>query len=93
MKKGRCLLIDIAVLRDGNVVKKEAEKILKCKDFTIEIQRVWNVKKRKWYQYAGNCNHVKIVQKKRTRKTHQATTENSHAGHCAHLAGSVIVKV
>ena len=29
-----------------NVIKKEAEKILKYKDFTIEIQRMWNVKTR-----------------------------------------------
>ena len=28
-EKGRCLLIDIAVSGGGNVVKKEAEKILK----------------------------------------------------------------
>ena len=26
------------------MIKKEAEKILKYKDLTIEIQRVWNVK-------------------------------------------------
>jgi hypothetical protein len=26
------------------VIKKEAEKILKCKDLTIEIQCMWNVK-------------------------------------------------
>ena len=32
-----------------NVIKKEAEKILKYKDLTIEIQRMWNVKTR-WYQ-------------------------------------------
>jgi hypothetical protein len=28
------------------VIKKEAEKILRYKDFTIEIQRMWNVKTR-----------------------------------------------
>jgi hypothetical protein len=28
------------------VIKKEAEKILKYKDLTIEIQRMWNVKTR-----------------------------------------------
>jgi hypothetical protein len=28
------------------VIKKEAEKILKYKDLTIEIQRKWNVKTR-----------------------------------------------
>jgi hypothetical protein len=27
------------------VIKKEAEKILKYKDLTIEIQRMWNVKR------------------------------------------------
>jgi hypothetical protein len=26
------------------VIKKEAEKILKYKDLTIEIQRMWNIK-------------------------------------------------
>jgi hypothetical protein len=44
MKKGTCMLIDIAIPGDRNVIKKEAEKILKYKDPTIEIQRMWNVK-------------------------------------------------
>ena len=30
--------------KERNVIKKEAEKILKYKDLTIEIQRRWNVK-------------------------------------------------
>jgi hypothetical protein len=38
------MLIDVAISEDRNVIKKEAEKILKCKDLTIEIQRTWNVK-------------------------------------------------
>jgi len=38
------LLIDVAISGDRNVIKKEAEKILKYKDLTIEIQRMWNVK-------------------------------------------------
>jgi hypothetical protein len=29
---------------ETNVIKKEAEKILKYKDLTIETERVWNVK-------------------------------------------------
>jgi hypothetical protein len=29
---------------DRNVIKREAKKILKYKDFTIEIQYMWNVK-------------------------------------------------
>ena len=38
------MLIDAAIPGDRNVIKKEAEKILKCKDLTIEIQCMWNVK-------------------------------------------------
>jgi hypothetical protein len=45
-EKGTCMLIDVAISRDRNVIKKEAEKILKYKDLTIEIQRMWNVKTR-----------------------------------------------
>jgi len=43
-KKGTCMLIDVATSGDRNVIKKEADKILKYKDLTIEIQRMWNVK-------------------------------------------------
>ena len=39
-----CMLINVAILGHRNVIKKEAEKILKYKDLTIEIQRMWNVK-------------------------------------------------
>ena len=35
---GTCMLIDVAISGDRNVIKKEAEKILKYKDLTIEIQ-------------------------------------------------------
>jgi len=38
------MLIDVAISGDRNVFKKEAEKILKYKDLTTEIQRMWNVK-------------------------------------------------
>jgi len=38
------MLLDVAILGDRNVIKKQAEKILKYKDLTIEIQRMWNVK-------------------------------------------------
>ena len=43
-KKGTCMLIDVAVSGDRNVIKKEPDKILKYNDLTIEIQRMWNVK-------------------------------------------------
>jgi hypothetical protein len=37
------MLIEVAILGDRNVIKKEAEKIQKHKDI-IEIQGMWNVK-------------------------------------------------
>ena len=40
------MLIDVAISGDRNVIKNEAEKILKYKDLTIEIQRMWKVKTR-----------------------------------------------
>jgi hypothetical protein len=43
-EKGTCMLIDVAIPGDRNVINKEAEKILKYKDLIIEIQRMWNVK-------------------------------------------------
>jgi hypothetical protein len=43
-EKGTCTLIDVAMPGDRNVIKTEAEKILKYKDLIIEIQRMWNVK-------------------------------------------------
>jgi len=38
------MLIDAAISEDRNVIKKEAEKILKYKDLITEIQCMWNVK-------------------------------------------------
>jgi hypothetical protein len=43
-EKGACMLIDVAIPGDRNVIKKEAEKILKYKNLITEIQRMWNVK-------------------------------------------------
>jgi hypothetical protein len=45
-EKGICMVIDVAIAGDRNVIQKEAEKILKCKNLTPEIQRIWNVKTR-----------------------------------------------
>jgi hypothetical protein len=40
------MVIDVAISGDRNVIKKEAKKILKYKDLTTAIQRMWNVKAR-----------------------------------------------
>ena len=40
------MLIDAVISGNRNVIKKEAEKILKYKNLIIEIQRTWNVKTR-----------------------------------------------
>jgi hypothetical protein len=45
-EKRTCILIDVAIPGNRNVIKKEAEKILKYKYLTIKIQRMWNVKTR-----------------------------------------------
>jgi hypothetical protein len=38
------LLIVVVILSDRNVIQKEAEKKLKYKNLSIEIQRLWNMK-------------------------------------------------
>ena len=38
------MIIIIIISGDRNVIKKEADKILKYKDLTTETQRMWNVK-------------------------------------------------
>jgi len=43
-KQGTCISIDVANSADRNVIKKQAENIIKYEYFTIEIQWIWNVK-------------------------------------------------
>ena len=42
-KQGTCMLMDVTIPADRNVIKKGAGKILKYKDIIMEIQRMWNV--------------------------------------------------
>jgi len=44
IKEATCMLKDVAISGDRNVIKKESERIIKYKDPTIEIERMWNVK-------------------------------------------------
>jgi hypothetical protein len=43
-KDKTCLLIDVAIPSDKDVIKKEAEKKLNYKNLSIEIQSMWNMK-------------------------------------------------
>jgi fibrillarin-like rRNA methylase len=45
-KKVKCVLIDVAISGDRNVIKKEAEEFLKHKNRAIEIKCVCYVKTR-----------------------------------------------
>jgi len=38
------MLVDVAISGDRNMIKKEAENILKYTDLTIGTQSMWNVK-------------------------------------------------
>jgi SRSO17 transposase len=43
-KDKTCLLIDVAIPSDKNVIQKEAEKKLRYKNLSTEIHRMWNMK-------------------------------------------------
>jgi hypothetical protein len=44
MKDKICLLIDVAIPLDRNIIQKDSKKKLKYKNLSIEIQRMWNMK-------------------------------------------------
>jgi hypothetical protein len=66
------MLIDVAISGDRNVIKKEAEKILKYKDLTIELQRMWNVKTKVIPVIIGRWDYCKVIQKIRELHTRKA---------------------
>jgi hypothetical protein len=43
-KEKTCILIDVAITADRNVVQKPAEKKLKYKSLGTDMKRVWNLK-------------------------------------------------
>jgi hypothetical protein len=45
-EKGTCVLIDVAISGDRNVIKKGAEKILKYKNLVIAVLCMWKKKKK-----------------------------------------------
>jgi hypothetical protein len=77
------MLIDVAVSKKTNVIKKEGEKILKYKDLTTEIQRMWNVKTNVISVIIGATGTVSKSFRKYLSNVagNQETTENSHIEH------------
>ena len=69
-EKGTCMLIDVVISGERNVIKKEAEKILKYKYLTVEIQRMWNVKTKVIAVIiGGDWDYFKVIQKIREQHT------------------------
>ena len=90
-EKGTCMLIDVAISGDRNVIKKEVEKILKYKDLTTEVQRMWNVKTKVTPVIIGATGTISKPFRKYVSKI-TAKHENSHIGHCTHTSESTNVK-
>ena len=84
-------------LRDRNVIKMEAEKILKYKDLTIEIQRMWKVKTCVIPVIIGATGTISKSFRKYISNipgNHEVKEpENSHIGHCAHTSESANLKL
>jgi hypothetical protein len=96
-EKGTCMLIDIAIPGDRNVIKREAEKILKYKDLIIEIQCMWNVKTKVTPVIIGATGIIsksfkKILEQCTGKARYQGTTENSYIGHSTHTVESANVE-
>ena len=76
---------------------KEAEKNLKYKDLSKEIQHTWNIKTKVIPVIIGTTGTIsKSLKKYLTnipRAQNQGTTENSHMGHCTLTSESTDVKV
>jgi hypothetical protein len=70
-----CSLIDVAVQSDRNIIQMEAEKKLKYKNLSIEIQLVWNIKCFVIPVIIGAMGIISKV-KKRTRGNITRTTLN-----------------
>jgi len=88
--------IDVAISGDRNVIKKEAEKILKYKDLIIEIQCMWNVKTKVIPVITGATGTFSKSFRKYVSnipENHEGTTENSHIGHCTHTSESANVDI
>jgi hypothetical protein len=63
------MLQNVAISGDRNVTKKEADKIIKYKDPTAGIKRMWNAN-----HNGGNWKNLKIIHK--THEKHKRRARN-----------------
>jgi hypothetical protein len=92
------MLIDVAIPGDRNMIKKEVEKILKCKNLTVEIQRMWNVKTGVIPVIIGATGTIsklfrKYVSTVPGNREVRELQQTAILGHCAQTAESADVKV
>jgi len=98
-KQETCMLIDVAIPEDRNVVKREAEKILKSKDLIIGNQRMWNVKANLmpviliWATGTISKPLRQYLSKILGKHEIKELTKSSLIVHSTHTAGSADVKV
>ena len=71
-EEGTCMLIEVAIPGYRNVIKKEADNILKYKNLTIETQRVWNVKTKVIPVILSDWDYFKVISK--TNEQHTSKT-------------------
>jgi len=81
------MLIDVAISGDRNVIKEEAEKILKYKDLLTEIQGMWNVEANVIPVTIGVTGTIskslgQYLSNIPGKRTKLKTTKNSHIGQC-----------
>jgi len=59
------MLIIVAISGGRNVIKKEAEKNIKYEDLAVEIQCMWNIKRKVIPIITGATgkDHLRIIQK------------------------------
>jgi hypothetical protein len=91
------MLIDVAIPGDRNVVKKEAEKILKYKGLITETQRMWNAKTRVMPVIIGATGTIsKSFRKYLTsipgKHDIKEIQKNSYIGHSTHTSESANVE-
>jgi len=90
-------LIDVAIYGDRNVIKQEAEKILKYTDLTREIQSMWKVRTKVVPVTMGATGTIsKSLRQYLTNRPgkHEIKREQQktgHIGHCTHLLREVLM--